>query len=328
MSTIKPLVGWALDTVVKLDGHWPGAAGAFLRASDERRQVVAALLSSKPIPADPRTAGAFAEFVSRADHRAILCMAYGDVPIGLRGALGRAGHQPHEPRFYTYLHHVLLRPRHPRMMTVIAQLESIDMTRLRIASRLPEDLCTLGIVRVIDSLAMARDINALINLLIANGIDRAALVESLGRVSTGRQLRGLWQRWALKAVFPSHPLAECACYIPVRCGKELRQLARRYRNCAERYIVAALDGRTAFGEFVWGSKRAVIELKRRDKHWVLENVHGRDNGIVRSELRAAAISFLAEHGVAERPRDRPIPGEWDVLTRLAGLRYFDFEDYE
>ncbi len=93
MQNIKPIGGWSLDYIVALDLHRPGTAGDFLRASDERRQVIAALLSTKPIPSDPLEAADLAAFTSKGGHREMLTAACETLPAGLRGALARSG--PH-----------------------------------------------------------------------------------------------------------------------------------------------------------------------------------------------------------------------------------------
>jgi hypothetical protein len=90
INTIAPLTGWALDSVAELDRHAPGFAGSYLRASDERRQVIAAYLAVAPIPFDDgHRARLSADFLGGADHRAILRAGFGSVPVGLRGALAR-----------------------------------------------------------------------------------------------------------------------------------------------------------------------------------------------------------------------------------------------
>lgn len=101
INTIAPLTGWALDSVAELDRHAPGFAGAYLRSSDERRQVIAAYLAVAPIPFDDgHRARLSADFLGGADHRAILRAGFGSVPVGLRGALARSGPQPFDRRYY------------------------------------------------------------------------------------------------------------------------------------------------------------------------------------------------------------------------------------
>ena len=70
LPKIAPISGWALHYIIALDAHWPGVAGGYFRASDERRQVIAALLATKSWPMVESDAAALAEFIARASHRA------------------------------------------------------------------------------------------------------------------------------------------------------------------------------------------------------------------------------------------------------------------
>ena len=93
---------WVLSLAIEIDEHCPGFCGEFFRASIERRQVFTAYLSAKPpTPVEMTEVG---NFLLSADHRSILSCAYPDVPLGLRGALRRAGRAAHEHRFYSLLY--------------------------------------------------------------------------------------------------------------------------------------------------------------------------------------------------------------------------------
>ena len=99
---------WALKLILDLDRHHPGFCGFVLRASGERRQVIAAYLAAKPpSECEPVEVG---RFLMEADHRTILAAAYGEYVSGSRGALRRVGDIIAEERLYTLLHQLLADP--------------------------------------------------------------------------------------------------------------------------------------------------------------------------------------------------------------------------
>lgn len=323
MPHIEPVSGWSLSYIVALDMQRPGVAGEFFRASAERRQVIAALLSTKPEPPRHDEASELAKLIGEADHGEILTAAFGNVPCGLRGALARSGPQPHPRSFYRVLFQLLSSPE-ARVRPVIKQLTTLDLMRLRIVQLLPADVCTANLVELMGSVRMASDVAKLIELLTKGGIDRRALTQALGRVCSDHQLAELWDRWTQKLNFPPHPVPASELYIPIQNGAELRRLALRYRNCARRYLSQVLDGEDAFAEFGVGPKRAVIHLSKADGVWVLQGLFGKDNGMVAPEVRSAAVAYLTDQGVRSSNAPRNRGGEWAVLRRLSRAQMFGF----
>lgn len=327
IDDINPGRGWALDLVVGLDVYFPGLAGSFLRSSNERRQVIAASLAvCPPDMSQPAAVREGAEFLARADHRAILLQAFGTVPIGLRGALRRSGPQPHERAFYRRLHDLLSAPPHRQVVQAINQLRSIDVDKLRIALKLPHEVCSANVVDAISNPKEAREIATVIDLLIANGADAAALFEAIRRVANGRALTQVWKRWSRRTTFATHPIAASECYKPITSAAELRELALRYHNCAERYITTVLDGFDAFAEFHGTGRPMVVHLRREEGRWRLEGMFGRNNARPQPDQRTEALNYLRARGVESRPKPEYRRGPWQVLNRLLSPAMFDFED--
>ncbi|MEG8052556.1 hypothetical protein QP185_03510 [Sphingomonas aerolata] len=187
-----------LKTIVELDQYRPGFAGAYLRSSNERRQVIAAACA---VQRDQEVLREDADFLLNARHHTILAKAYRRVPTGLRGALARAGAQPHDKRFYSILARTLNSPSHARIVQAINQLPSIDLTRLCVLRMLPPEVCTPGVVEAVDDVRTTKDAVALIELLVISGVDRHALATAITAVSDKRQLGRLWDRWAARCVF-------------------------------------------------------------------------------------------------------------------------------
>lgn len=326
MQDITPLSGWALNYIVELDGYAEGVCRTFLRSTAERRQVVAALLSATPPPTVPSRAAELGNLVKNAGHRTLLGAAFGEVPIGMRGALCRAGGQPHPRSFYRKLFD-LLSSKGPAAK-VIHQLPSISYDRLRTVELLPEQLLAPSFASKIGSVRMARDIRALFDLLIAAGIDPKALAESLKRVDLASDFSDHWERWAMKCPFPAHPVPASPNYLPVISGVDLRRMALRYRNCSQRYLSQLLAHQCAFAEFHSGSEKAVVHLRCHRGEWVLDNLYGTDNATVSTVLRHAAVSYLAEHGIGERYREHDVRGGWSVLQRLTRSNLLLDVDFE
>lgn len=324
MEDIQPVSGWALNYVAALDRHHGGACGAFMRASAERRQVVSALLSTKRLPSDPQEASELAQFIGSADHRSILAAAFTNVPAGLRGALSRSSYQPHSRIYYKVLHNLLSEDR--RTAAVIGQMRKIDLPRLNTLRCLPLEVRSASLIEVIRNGGAAADVCALLELLKAQGLNPEALSQSLRRVSSPEQLAEFAKRWASKCRFPEPPLAGSENYFPIATASALKAMSLRFRNCSfDRYLADALEGRSAFGEFIEGEEGAVIHLRRYGREWACEGIFGKDNKPVAPELYLSASMYLAERNIGDSPT-RSRSGPWKSLRRLTRHTVLDFEE--
>lgn len=327
IDTVAPLSGWTLDTIVELDRHAPGFAGTYLRASDERRQVIAAYLSIAPLSfAGDGGARETAEFLGRADHRAILCSGFGSAPPGLRGALARSGSQPHDRRYYERLHKLLSKPPHRELVRTISQLATLDHGRLRIAQRLPIEVCRANVVGVIGSIKEAGDIASLVELLVTHGADAEGLFAAIRKVESEKALAQVWKRWSRRLIFRAHPVPASAAYLPIVGAADLRRVGLRFHNCAERYVVGCLDGFDAFAEFRHAGKALVVHLHRHRGEWRVEGMFGKHNASPDPDIQAEALAYLSQHNVKPKPQRETSTGEWEVLNRLAHRFRFDLDD--
>ena len=319
-------MGWALDKVLELDCHLAGFAGSYLRSSDERRQVVAAYMAVNLIEGGGAATLDTANFLIRADHRTILQSAFGDVPRGLRGALRRSGSQPHEASFYSALNELLTDPPHAGVVRSINALAEINPLKLSVARNLPGEVCVPNVINAVKSVKAAEDTAKVIELLIGNGVDRAALIGAVRSVGSSRDLNELWRRWTRRTVFDRHPVPAAPAYAPIRNAAELRRLARRYRNCAEHYIPSVLDGFDHFAQFESDGQACVVHMKRREGVWYLEDLFAKHNARPHPALRAAATAYLREHDVFPWPSTKAETGAWAVLHRLSSSGRYDFEE--
>ena len=293
---IAPLKGWVLDLVAHLDVACPGFAGAYLRASTERRQIIAAFMAAVRIGREGEREAA--AMLVTADHRTILEHAFPTVPMGLRRALGKSGPQPHEPAYYRDLHQALLSGQR-QVTAAIMQSPKLTPDRLAIISALPADLCDARIVHRVEARADAHDLTLVTSLLAERGIDRAEFIDALRRSTA--PLKKVVQRWALQIPFPPHPIPAAKGYRPIRDGRELRKVALAYQNCSRRYTNASITGENAFGEFTDDdSQTALICLQKHEDIWTLDGVYVRRNRQVAADLDKRAREFAARYGILER----------------------------
>lgn len=329
LSSVSPLNGWMLDTAVELDTHHLGFAGSYLRASTERRQVIAAFCAS-PSWKESRANAEVAEFLLRAGHKMILREGYGSVPNGFRGALARASSQPHAARFYMQLHALLAGANNGKAVSTISQLPKFDLNILDIISILPPAVCSPPVVRAMCDVSYTEQALKLIDLLVTHGVDRGALHTAIAKVETRAQLMSLWKRWALRCAFPAQPVAASSGYQPIATADELRSMARRYRNCSMRYLTEVLNGFGAFGEFLpsKGRRGMIVHMQLRSEGWQIKDFFLRDNMSPSAARRQGASEFLVAAGVKPRRVREKQTGEWDSLERLTSFAMFDLDELD
>ena len=296
MSTITPISGWMLDTVVEHDEYHPGFAGHYMRASDERRQAIAAFFSTGGSPQGlENTVGGY---LAQANHRSILTRAFGHVPLGFRRALGKSGAQPHDPRYYADLYHSLAHGL-SHVVTAVMHATRLDPERLEIIRMLPVDLCDSRIVERIKDLQHARDLIVVADLFEKRAGNRQGLVEAL--LSSRASLEATVRRWCRQLEYVDQPIEECAVYRPIRNGVELHEMARKYQNCGRNYTASTLTGESAFGEFIaLDDRRVLLCFEKSEGSWTLDGVYVRRNRRVPADLDEQARDFVRMHDIPDR----------------------------
>lgn len=311
--TIVSIGGWALQRLVELDEGHPGIAGHMLRASPERRQVLAAFFATARPYREFDSDGEIGSFLIEASHDAVLQAAYGTVPNGLRAALGRAGPIPHPRRFYRYLY-ALMAPGRQDIGKIVSRLPTVDLERLRVLRLLPTDMRQDNIIANIGGVADALDLRAFVSLLTDYDVDRSALIDALASASSKGALTNLARRWALKARLPAHPVPASNAYRPITNGDQLRRAALRHRNCMRMYLVNILEHRSAFALFCHDDQEVVVHLLATDAGWELDSLYNR-TGPISLAARKIAEGHLRQHGVLFQSRStttRPL----DPIRRM------------
>lgn len=294
MSTITPISGWMLDTIVAHDEYHPGFAGHYLRASDERRQVIAAYLSTTESTAD----GSVGQYLVQADHRSILKQAFECIPLGFRRALAKSGPQPHDSAYYLDLFNALALGR-SHVVTAIMHTTRLNPERLEIITTLPRDLCDSRVIERVKDVEQARDLSTVLDLFEERAGNRHRLVGAL--LTSRGPLETVVRRWCRQIEYNHHPIAESSAYRPVPNGLALHEVARRYQNCSRNYTATALLGLSAFAEFVAeDGRRVLLCFDRSEGDWTLDGVYARRNRPVPDDLGALAREFVRAHGIPDR----------------------------
>lgn len=316
---------WVLEKVLRIDEQFVGFCGEFFRASNERRQVIAAYLAVVA-PANDALAEV-GRFLSHCKHDTILQAAYGEVLEGHRGALRRAGPIVHDGRFYSLLHQLLAEPPHNELLRTIARLTDLDRKKLLITRMIPEEICRSNVVDAIDDVAGASDITTAFELLLTLGVDHEGLANAIRGIRSRDHFPRLWQRWALKArCSQPHPVPPSPTYHVVETAKQLASSASKFQNCARRYISDFLKGAEAFAVFEHDGAQAMVHLRNETGGWQLEGAFAPRNVRPRASLMSALQDYVVRHGVKVRTHEREKPTEWDALRRV--MRPSPFVDFD
>ena len=220
---------------------------------------------------------------------------------------------------------MLDKPHHERMVAAIQQSTTLDLDRLRIIRKLPQEACTAAIAACVGSLRAAGDVATIVALLLEHGIDRSALTRAFNEVKDAPGLTRMMKRWTLKLALPPHPVPSSDAYQPITTAAELASVARRYRNCMVHHLPGVLDGADAFAEFRRNQsvRGMIVHLRRRDDVWVVEGTYGVSNTRPNPNEDCAALSYLERQGVLPPARSRTESGQWAALTRLTSQWMFE-----
>lgn len=302
---------WALLSALDLDIVRPGFAGAFLRASHERRQVITAYLAGADAEAN---SAEIADFLMSADHRSILRAAFAEPGRGLRRALGKSGTRTHQRRYYRDLNTALADgPAHVR--AAIMQSQVLDAGQLSLINALPPRICDIRVLDRMSDTLFVDDLLGAINMIMDSGVDQVAFVEALIRSKV--EVQEVIQRWTLRLPFPEGPIPASREFRPITNGRELREAALRYRNCSRRYVIDCLAGKCAFGEYTAPDGRQVMALmEKRHGQWYLEGVYTTRNRKVAEDLRGTATAFAAERDVPTHRQTRAKNERLSALRRI------------
>lgn len=312
MNVIEPISGWMLSAICVMDVVQPGFAGFTLRASAERRHVIAAFLSMVAIKDEGLNE--IARFLVRCGHDEILRHACGNVPVGFRKALGRCGPQVHEREFYVRLK-TLLTDGSTHVVKAVRHSTQLCPDRLDVIVGLAPDLCVVGIVAQVKGKQQAADLGMSVELMTLRGLDRDEIVKAL---ICSKKISHTIRRWAFRMEFPRGPIPRSDHYTPICTGEELISAAKRLRNCSRRYFNALTSGEHAFGEFRHAGEAVMISYDRSQGYWVVAGVYGYNNRPLQADMARAAYAFAAQYGVFDRVVRVRGDSALEALRRMSG----------
>lgn len=302
---------WALNIVCSLDAPAPGFAGAYLRASARRRQIVHAAFAAMLSPAasnDGSGSASADEIVNtgtiwsllRKRERQVVEAAFGCCPSGFLGALGKLGSGAHSPEFYGDLFGVFNDPEHAASASALLHLDRIHAGRLGAVKLLPAKWRLPGVVAKVDTVPAARKFLRSIELIRqwCPSANEATLDAGINRLNSDGSIASFVACWVRKTVFPQGPIASTAEIGQIRNAGELDAAALRMRNCLRDQIADILGETSAFYVIAGLARPVVAHLQREDLRapWGLEDVYIAGNREVPAELRREAEKVLKRNG--------------------------------
>lgn len=304
--------GWALDAISRLDVEYPGTLRFALSASPFRRQAMFLVLSSidwehpekllAPLNGiaatdEPPTAPplkAIAQSLISYRIRDLVNTLYGPTE-GLVGALSRMGDTPFQVASYRNLVAIFSKPKHRERAKVLMQLQRITPANLTVAMGLQPPFILKDLVENL-SVGGLHEFRSTVDLIrkLVPGTSAEELATSLRQAGERTSLETWSERWIAKAT--NFPVAlggmDSAEFVQLRSGEELRDAARRYRNCLKDKIVSAATGQSAYLECK--SVKAIVELiALSEGRWLAEGIYGPRN--MRLPPPAASMIFQRLH---------------------------------
>lgn len=343
-----------LDFAFEIDARFPGYLRYLLAASDTVRQanfailrqidwqnpeLVADRLRQKIVLQTSSTdpLGIIGECLFRLSARSMVEVAFGSVPKGFMGFLGRLGHSPIAIDVIKDGFGIFNDPeRNRQRIAVLQQISDLAEIHVRLAMRLDGPLLHRGLISSIslEHVLAAQELLALMRTYRPDLDDRDIRHSLDGWAKSGAHKRyrsmGTWAR----SILEKSPLAR----LPVESGlandpsfavmspADIVQAARRYRNCLhEQRLGHLIGGRRSYVEWQ-GSPKAIVELcvlrcGSGEARYALGEIQAMD----RSEGSHDEIARRLElHGalVARSPHDR-------VTLKALGVHsaHDDFGEY-
>ncbi|WP_374472961.1 hypothetical protein [Phenylobacterium sp.] len=285
-SLLKLVAG---EFAAAVDRLWPAPHTPFLTAPAARRHLACVAL------AIGRDLAGRAEALLAERLRRLIPALVPEAPAGLERALGRLGEVAWPADDYRRLLRLL---EAPRATKVLRHAEAIPPELVRRLDRLPPAMAeAVGLAFELHEDGVAAVREAYDALRSREGLavaERAA--ERWARTGSARALfEAVRDDLCPEPAAPPH--SGTRRLRPLATKRDLRDAARRYRNCLADRMPYAATGWSAFYEWE-GPPGAVVELARDPLFgWRLEEVRTLGNGLVAEPYRDALVDELALMGV-------------------------------
>lgn len=291
------LLGWATNSLVKLDDEAPGVIARVLTASPARRQSIFAALAVQEINGVPSGTHddllpmSLAEVVRHGRSSDILRHAFRDVPQGFPGLLERIGDRPlPRARDYVALRDLLISG-DLRGVNALRDTGRISFRKLEVLASLDPRWRHSNTLSRIDTPAEAIRFNSALEFIqaVCSRAHDEVVATAIANMAATSTLPRLLDRFVRRAdLLPSHPISTGDNELrPFMTMRDYLDAARRYRNCLGSKLDHVAAGRLAIAEF---RGEALLEFRplTAGAGWMLWMVHGHRNSPVPCSVCEAA----------------------------------------
>nr|WP_111772089.1 hypothetical protein [Methylorubrum extorquens] len=346
----RPFGGLYLEVASKLDSACPGYLNRMLYASTLKRstqfaaypeidfsqpEAMAARLRSLAPDACCHTLDPVAQIARgmlALYPRDIACAAFGFVPEGFLGVLGRIGDDPlPEPADYRLTFKLFADPANKARAKLLRQKTGqVSPQHLRIAALLAPALVHQKVferirsAEVAETLSMALDLIRQLHPTLTDELLHASLDGLSPKDHDLSEWVGTWLSKA-KVVPMTSPFLADDPDLRLISPAKLAELGRRFKNCAASYASYLALGTHLVFEWIRPGQSAVIVLRSlSDGRWLIEQVRSESNGVPNHETLLAIRGKLQNHGILRYGG----LGRAEITKRLAHfLRLYGLEGH-
>ena len=267
--------------------------------------------------------------------RAMLAHAFGDVPYGWLGCLGKFGGTPMSNiQPYIRLRANFTDQANAQKARAITLLDSLSESTLAVIDTLDPQWVLPQVLKRLTRKAEAADFNRVMAFAMsASSRSSVGVVEAINRMQPDATLAAIVERLIHRAdVFPEHPLRETQEMHPLTSPRSFLEAGRHFHNCLKTKIAQSLAGRAAYAVFRLGGEpgpetECVVELRPLTYGfgWILREVHGHRNEFVNRRLIEASTAGCAEQGIPGLDEDAG-GREWASYARF--MRHAEMQRFE
>lgn len=318
------LLGWATESLVRLDDEVPGVLSRVLTAAPERRQAIFCALAVHDQNGglnfgDELIRPSLAEVVRHGRSADILRHALGDAP-SLRGLLARIGERP-LPRSKDYLTLCgLAASDDGRGMAALLGSGNVSVRKLEVLAALDHRWRHANTLERIYTGAEALTFNTAVSFVqsVNSRATDEVVADAIAGMRSSSTLARLLDRFMRRADrLPPHPAPVADNDLrPLLTMRDLLDAGRRYRNCLQHRLSEVAAGKMAISEF---RGECLVEFRplTLDAGWVLRDVHAERNRPVALALCADVEAKCDEIGIP-RFHDEIAGEAWKSYRRITG----------
>lgn len=299
------LLGWATDTLVKLDDDVPGVIARVLTAAPARRQAIFAALAVHEVnrggfPEGDLIPETLAEVIRHGRVSDILRHTFGEDTEGLPGLLERIGDRPLDrAQDYISIHRLLVDRKNARAVDALRAIGRVSRNKLDILAALDARWHHANTLMRLDTPAEATRFNAAVEFVqsVCPRLDDEAVAAAITAMAPTSTLPRLLDRFIRRADrLPCHPISVGDGELrPFTTARDYIEAARRYRNCLAKKLGHVAAGRFAVAEF---RGEALVEFRPLTAGgWMLQQVYGHRNWPVPLDVSEAAGVRCASLGI-------------------------------